>query len=148
MGFPRMAYGNEFSLFGFFNRMLKLAKFWGEKDRTYAKNVCWGKKPKHHVSKCIKTENFRNQWPAFTGNQNSGPVLDVEKQIVKLLLVLCLSASFLFLSCFLSLIFSLLPPFLPTSLPPFLLLSSLLRRIFKTHTHGIIVLGIQYLKQC
>lgn len=104
------------------------------KKRNLCKECVLRKATKAPRFKCIKAENFRNQWPAFTGNQNSGPVLDVEKQIVKLLLVLCLSASFLFLSCFLFSFF-LSPPSFPSNLPSFLF-SSLLRRIFKTHTRN------------
>ena len=134
--------------------MIKLAEFWGEKYRAYSSNTQWGKKMKHHVSMCIKTKYFCSQLPKFIGSKNSGSAIAAKKQIVKLLLVLCLF----------SVLPSFLPPFLPPSLPlpsffPFfisLILSSSLFLSFLpsffplywegNYTHGITVLGMKSLK--
>ena len=97
----------EYTQFLFFNRMIKLAEFWGEKYRAYSSNTQWGKKMKHHVSMCIKTKYFCNQLRKFIGSKNSGSAIAAKKQIVKLLLVLCLF----------SVLPSFLPPLLPHSLP-------------------------------
>lgn len=83
MGFPQ----TTLSPFSFFNRMLKLAKFSGEKYSAYSSGVCW-EKIKHSVSMCIRTKYFCNQLSNFLGSKNTGSATAIKKQTVKLVLVL------------------------------------------------------------